>query len=371
MLSEKILPRLEYNVKLTEPVRLYNNLVSRVEILDIMSSHPSLEDRIANAHEHEYRQKNESSSEAAWKLVSNDIINEVSKKFMVLLQDYLDEETKTITDEEFVVWFENKAKDMLLDRKLYPFYKNEMIEFDLDAPMTIPEKSPITDENARKIIKYISDLKDMNKLDKIEDGSIRAQNIQLDGVVYSRKQLPSERFKAELNTLREQVKQIYIDIYSYVIGKFDAAQKEEYKNAYNVLFRARHIWVEHVFELLLHRDIVSINLLSATVGDEEDLQSLISWLREYNSHIAGIIKKIDWSFATGTYMDEEQLNEINAYVKTVYKVNPTVSEVDEMSAQMLDIIHTIEVLVSKIIDSAQHTIISMTIDVLEKEKALN
>lgn len=371
MLSEKILPRLKYNIKLKEPVRLYDNLETRIAVVDIKTSHPSLEDRIANARKHEYGQKNEGRSEAAWKLVSNDIIRKVSKTYIEILQDYIYEETKTITDEEFAVWFENKAKEMLIDMKLYPFYKGDVIEFDLEAPMSVPEKSPITDENARKIIKYISDLEVMNRLNEIEDGSIKARNIQLDGAVYSRKQLPYERFKAELNMLREQVKQIYMDIFSYTIDKCDAGQKEQYKKAYNVLFRARQIWIEYVIELLLHRDIVANNLLSATMSDKEDLQSLISWLREYNSHITGIIKKIDWSFAAGTCIDEAQLDEINEYVKKVYKVNPSVSEVDEMTAKMLGIIHTIEVLVSKIIDSAQRTIISITIDVLDKEKAVN
>ena len=76
----------------------------------------------------------------------------------------------------------------------------------------MPTESPLTESNARKIAEFSALLNDWSILNQVNLGQIEAREVLVDGKVYSKKKLPIESFRIELDILHEQVVNIYNDI---------------------------------------------------------------------------------------------------------------------------------------------------------------
>lgn len=97
------------------------------------------------------------------------------------------------------------------------------------------------------------------------------KEVQIDGRVYNRKNIPIEQFRIKLDIIHGEVVKIYSDIYAFVCSRCDEEKSRAYRNSFEALFYAQHIGSEMLPQLLEHRDKLLNELNQEKRRDQEIL----------------------------------------------------------------------------------------------------
>ena len=215
IIPNKDMPVLQYDEQLIKPIRTFE-IESRVKVEDVWSSHPSLEDRLDNARAQHCPATVSRNPIPAWSLIPDVILERVSTNYTSFIRKNVDGEISYISDEQLKEWMQKEVSENFMDDRLRPFFGKNIIQFDVDKEVEMPTESPLTESNARKIAEFSALLNDWSILNQVNLGQIEAREVLVDGKVYSKKKLPIESFRIELDILHEQVVNIYNDIYAYI-----------------------------------------------------------------------------------------------------------------------------------------------------------
>lgn len=314
IIPNKDMPVLQYDEQLIKPIRTFE-IESRVKVEDVWSSHPSLEDRLDNARAQHFPATVSGNPIPAWSLIPDVILERVSTNYTSFIRKNVDGEISYISDEQLKEWMQKEVSENFMDDRLRPFFGKNIIQFDVDKEVEIPIESPLTESNARKIAEFSALLNDWSILNQVNLGQIEAREVLVDGKVYSKKKLPIESFRIELDILHEQVVNIYNDIYAYIGSKCEEEQKAHFRLGFVAVFYARHIRNELLPSLFEHRDNLYNELSRVTRRDEDEYSQLCSYVRDYEAHLKKVVSELDLDWMAHTFISEEYINNLKEYTK--------------------------------------------------------
>lgn len=314
IIPNKDMPVLQYDEQLIKPIRTFE-IESRVKVEDVWSSHPSLEDRLDNARAQHCPVTVSGNPIPAWSLIPDVILERVSTNYTAFIRKNVDGEISYISDEQLKEWMQKEVSENFMDDSLRPFFGKNIIQFDVDKEVEMPTESPLTESNARKIAEFSALLNDWSILNQVNLGQIEAREVLVDGKVYSKKKLPIESFRIELDILHEQVVNIYNDIYAYIGSKCEEEQKAHFRLGFVAVFYARHIRNELLPSLFEHRDNLYNELSRVTRRDEDEYSQLCSYVRDYEAHLKKVVSELDLDWMAHTFISEEYINNLKEYTK--------------------------------------------------------
>lgn len=314
IIPNKDMPVLQYDEQLIKPIRTFE-IESRVKVEDVWSSHPSLEDRLDNARAQHCPATVSGNPIPAWSLIPDVILERVSTNYTSFIRKNVDGEISYISDEQLKEWIQKEVSENFMDDRLRPFFGKNIIQFDVDKEVEMPTESPLTESNARKIAEFSALLNDWSILNQVNLGQIEAREVLVDGKVYSKKKLPIESFRIELDILHEQVVNIYNDIYAYIGSKCEEEQKAHFRLGFVAVFYARHIRNELLPSLFEHRDNLYNELSRVTRRDEDEYSQLCSYVRDYEAHLKKVVSELDLDWMAHTFISEEYINNLKEYTK--------------------------------------------------------
>lgn len=314
IIPNKDMPVLQYDEQLIKPIRTFE-IESRVKVEDVWSSHPSLEDRLDNARTQHCPATVSGNPIPAWSLIPDVILERVSTNYTAFIRKNVDGEISYISDEQLKEWMQKEVSENFMDDRLRPFFGKNIIQFDVDKEVEMPTESPLTESNARKIAEFSALLNDWSILNQVNLGQIEAREVLVDGKVYSKKKLPIESFRIELDILHEQVVNIYNDIYAYIGSKCEEEQKAHFRLGFVAVFYARHIRNELLPSLFEHRDNLYNELSRVTRRDEDEYSQLCSYVRDYEAHLKKVVSELDLDWMAHTFISEEYINNLKEYTK--------------------------------------------------------
>lgn len=314
IIPNKDMPVLQYDEQLIKPIRTFE-IESRVKVEDVWASHPSLEDRLDNARAQHCPATVSGNPIPAWSLIPDVILERVSTNYTSFIRKNVDGEISYISDEQLKEWMQKEVSENFMDDRLRPFFGKNIIQFDVDKEVEMPTESPLTESNARKIAEFSALLNDWSILNQVNLGQIEAREVLVDGKVYSKKKLPIESFRIELDILHEQVVNIYNDIYAYIGSKCEEEQKAHFRLGFVAVFYARHIRNELLPSLFEHRDNLYNELSRVTRRDEDEYSQLCSYVRDYEAHLKKVVSELDLDWMAHTFISEEYINNLKEYTK--------------------------------------------------------
>ena len=314
IIPNKDMPVLQYDEQVIKPIRTFE-IESRVKVEDVWSSHPSLEDRLDNARAQHCPATVFGNPIPAWSLIPDVILERVSTNYTSFIRKNVDGEISYISDEQLKEWMQKEVSENFMDDRLRPFFGKNIIQFDVDKEVEMPTESPLTESNARKIAEFSALLNDWSILNQVNLGQIEAREVLVDCKVYSKKKLPIESFRIELDILHEQVVNIYNDIYAYIGSKCEEEQKAHFRLGFVAVFYARHIRNELLPSLFEHRDNLYNELSRVTRRDEDEYSQLCSYVRDYEAHLKKVVSELDLDWMAHTFISEEYINNLKEYTK--------------------------------------------------------
>lgn len=314
IIPNKDMPVLQYDEQLIKPIRTFE-IESRVKVEDVWSSHPSLEDRLDNARTQHCPATVSGNPIPSWSLIPDGILERVSTNYTAFIRKNVDGEISYISDEQLKEWMQKEVSENFMDDRLRPFFGKNIIQFDVDKEVEMPTESPLTESNARKIAEFSALLNDWSILNQVNLGQIEAREVLVDGKVYSKKKLPIESFRIELDILHEQVVNIYNDIYAYIGSKCEEEQKAHFRLGFVAVFYARHIRNELLPSLFEHRDNLYNELSRVTRRDEDEYSQLCTYVRDYEAHLKKVVSELDLDWMAHTFISEEYINNLKEYTK--------------------------------------------------------
>ncbi|WP_303874929.1 M48 family metalloprotease [Bacteroides acidifaciens] len=364
----KLIPNKEivpftFDCELSDRVRTHN-IESRVRVEDIWASHPSLEDRIANALAIKTPSTPATSPMASWTLIPQEISEKVSTLFTSIIRSNVQDTLSYISDEQFTEWASNEIKENFMDERLRPFFGDTIFEFDLEHIADTPLESPFTEENALKIAELIVRIEDWQLLNQVKNKEIDAKEVQLDGKVYNRKNIPFEKVKIELDIIHAKVVEIYSNIYAYVCSKCDEDKQKTYRSAFMALFYAQHIRRELLPSLFTYRDNLLNELNRATRRDEDEYKQLCSWVMDYEQHLKRVISELDLDWISATIDAEKYINNLKVYLNSEHNSRYQINT--DTITEMFNITDSLSNIQGAIYGIAIRTICDISTSVLDK-----
>lgn len=363
LIPDKDMPMLRYDVLLSKPVRTFD-IKPRVKVEDIWSSHPALEDRLANAQQQNCRVEIQGQTVAAWTLIPKSISEKVSDNYLALIRENAEQQISDISDTQLHDWTQQQINDHFMDDRFSPFFGNTIYQFDIDKATAVPSESPFTESNAYKVAELTTYINDWNVLNQVNDGSIEAQDIWVDGIIYNKKNLPLEKFRAALDTLHDEVVEIYSNIFAYIGSQCDEEQRKLFRRGFVATFYARHISNDLLPQLFTHRENLCEELNKVTRRDEDEYNQLCSYVREYETHLKQVISNIDFELIGDTFIDNEYANGLKEYIKEEHNPQSSI-DTDAINA-MFQLTDSLDNMAQAIDSRARRVIYNITKEIIDK-----
>lgn len=359
----KEIPDLTFDRELSEPVRTYN-VASRVKVEDIWSSHPSLEDRLTNAMAVNAPSDFAVKPESSWSVIPKGIAEKVSTLFTSVIRNNAQKALTYISDEQFSEWTSKEIKEHFMDERLRPFFGMRIFQFDLEHSDAVPSDSPFTEENALKIAELVSAMKDWTLLNQVKNKEINAKEVQIDGVVYKRKNIPFEELRIKLDIVHGEVVKIYSDIYSYVRNKCDENESRPYRSAFIALFYAQRIERELLPPLFAHSSNLLNELNKAKKRDDEEYKQVCAMAVDYEKHLKGVLSELDLDWIAAVIGAEEYIKGLKEYLSSEHNSASSI-DIDAIK-EMFSITESLSNIQESIYRIARRTICNITVNVLDK-----
>ncbi len=240
LLAEDESLRLSNTDILTAPIGAGTSFPSRIKVVDGWNTHPTVEERIANA---KLQKSNQSvvDTASAGELISNEITNSVGlsrQKDIVsnLNLQYGWNSVKPMAIDDFRIWLPNSFRKHRIPNYIYPFLNNTIVAFEIPADEDLEKEeivSPFTDENRSMLLEFAQANRDWDTL-----GSIHQSNddvhLNYNGKENMELSAAIEEQKAYISSFNPLLQDLDIKIFKYLWKSTD--NKNRLRNVYWLLF---------------------------------------------------------------------------------------------------------------------------------------
>lgn len=274
---------LTYELKLSKPYSSLN-AQSRVEIKDIWSSHPSTNERIANARVCE-KKEGLKTLEPAWNMIPESIRKSVSDQLYAVIRANVQDGTLVkISDDRFAKLVDDYFKDNYIHDSMRPYFSRQVIPFDLDKVNSGSAiDNPFNDDNSALLNQYEMALSDLATIKEFSQGRYEVNRINVDGKIYTRNNPPIEEQNAYIEKLKLKASEIDISVYQYILNNSNEKDRPLLAWLYNVLFYSQFMMTEALPHLLHGREYFYQKLQGGI--DDWDMVDIRNGLNSYFSDI--------------------------------------------------------------------------------------
>ncbi|MBR1688150.1 MAG: M48 family metalloprotease [Prevotella sp.] len=216
---------MSYDQPATVPL-LKSYCPSRLSIEYAYDTHPSAEDRIANARNLHFQGIGHDRPRPAWSLIPDALRERVSQRALQLMADDCETDGQplvTLTPEAFKQWAAETVEREFIPDAMLPYFNRQLATIDLATTEPSPAASPFRPEHERIISELLTAYGDLELMQSIADGETAVERVSYEGRAYDISQLPIEAHTQYQRQLYEQVEQIDNDVYRYLLSHTDDA----------------------------------------------------------------------------------------------------------------------------------------------------
>lgn len=266
---------------------------SKVQVEDIWRTHPTTQDRIANA-QLIGTIKSPNCSDA-WSLLPEAVQDKVSRHLLQLVSGTR-KDVQTITAEDFKHFVSEIVKQRFFREDLVTFFQRDILPFDasqLDVSTTIA--SPFNEANRTLIRQYNALVQDYQTLLAVHEKRIDAQEVKYDGVIYNRKNVPLAQLRQEYDVLVQKVVEIDKAVYVFLYQNSSADKQQHLTALYNALGYTRYMQNTSLPELQQKREAFIAELNQVTRRDEAEFDELLYQIQRFGTYAKQFIAKLDYA----------------------------------------------------------------------------
>ncbi len=220
---------------ITEPVGDEALFPSRISIIDGWNTHPSLNERIANA-QLLAKDGEGINTDSAAALIETSVLDKVGLKHQMRLATNLSHTiywTQGLEHDDFTLWASKQHAEHRLPHFIFPFINKRVVSFQFPSEDDITsedEEYPFTNENRNLILEYNSAIKDWQILSGIKSKEYDVTMFLYNGKLYNDANEPLALEKAYLDPLFDRWKELDVKIFKYLLrqAKDEAFLKTTY-----------------------------------------------------------------------------------------------------------------------------------------------
>ncbi|MBD5339062.1 MAG: DUF2167 domain-containing protein [Bacteroides sp.] len=259
----------------------------RVDIKNPWLSHPELSDRIDNI-------KRCSSSDngvdtrSALELIPENLLRRMSE---VVYCNINVSSAKKYSEDEYVPLMLKNLDEHTYPLRLRPFFSRRLSTIDLstiDNNVLVKAESEIfTQENAELFSRYMQALEDFQIMAACKEGHTTETQLQYDGVVYSRKNIPLEQQEKYVRSMDGEVKRWDREIAVFAISKSD--DPDRIIKAYNDIYYS-YSKIDYLRNHFLPQQAeLAKQLGSGGQKSDEEFQSIVVALTNYKTTLLRLL----------------------------------------------------------------------------------
>src|SRR5574344_21916 len=233
----------DYTTDAAEPLGYYKVKDSRVKIEEVWDTHPSTEDRVAQAKRLDIK-KDEAAPEDSWPLVSEELKKQVG--YLVLSNQLegqegeLRIESKDISD--FVAYAESSIREHYVPERLAPYFGRPVLNFEIDEAAADKSHydSPFERERLECALQFFTAVNDYEALESVLSGEKSARSISYQG-----REIPSGQLgdaaRSQLDyidSFTDKIREIDRDVFRYLYEREE--DKEAVKKQYSILLHTEY-----------------------------------------------------------------------------------------------------------------------------------
>lgn len=289
---------------------------SKVKVDNMWSSHPSTEDRLANA-DRSPASDLRTSPAPAWSLISDAVRDKVSSNLIRLYKEAYPE-IETLAEDGVRAYIQNYLANCMPE-KMRPFFDRDILLFDIeeatDALSANPEMdiNPFTDENLATLEEYRTAIRDYETLRAVMSGQIEAKEIMYQGESYSKHALPLKRHEEYLNELVERVRAIDRTMCMYVMRVVPPSTIGAILDMYVAIFYAND-FNRKCSEIMVAKENLIAELNLPIRRNEEEYNLLVGEVNSFDRRLNKLIEENCSGKYMSVVLDEEHIKQINDYL---------------------------------------------------------
>lgn len=279
---------LDETVTATSP--LVKTVPSRVKVENPWISHPEIGERVENIGLLSYVSVSTSAGNAE-SLVPQGVYDNVSRD-LYANAGFIN--VPVCNDEEYRSLLKEAIGERSFPRTMRPFFNRNFFKFDLDAAKNEPlfsEEEIFSDSNVRRLEKFSRAVADYQILMMFQNGQIKQKEIQYDGKVYNRKNLPIREQVQLLNEMEPRVASIDKALFRLALSK--ASDKLLIMKAYDDIFYSQAV-INHLGENIIpERDAVAASIGNKRKTDHETFERIQITLRNFQTEIIKLLNGME------------------------------------------------------------------------------
>lgn len=286
------MPTVTAAMSLTSPFQQADSS-SKVQVEDIWRTHPTTQDRIANALQIGITKSPDYSD--AWSLLPDAVRDKVSQHLLQLISD-TKKDVQTITTDEFKHFVSDIVKQRFFREDTVTFFHRDILPFDtsqVDVSTTIA--SPFNEANRTLIRQYNALVQDYQTLLAVHEKRIDAQEVKYDGVIYNRKNVPLAQLRQEYDVLVQKIADIDKSIYVFLYQNSSADRQQHLTALYNALGYTRYMQNTLLPELQQKREAFIAELNQVTRRDEAEFDELLYQIQRFGTYAKQFIVNLDYA----------------------------------------------------------------------------
>lgn len=353
-LKDNIGYNVDYHTTLEKPLSDVEN-ISKLELKDIWSSHPSTKDRITNIIAASQQYVGDINMAESVSIIPAELRPAVGRWFISARTNEMKE--IVVTDvSEFANWAISELDSKYITKDLQPYLNRNICPFDIEEAdkLELQEESPFTTQNAEVLLEYEAALSDNSAMHQIASGNTSVKEFRYDGILYKAKKAPIKVHDEYLKSLGYKAQSIDMAIFKCL----DSCVKPHMKIrwAYSSLMYSQ--WALHHVGLLQEKQQGLINRMNSThTADENDISTFSLEINNLERNLKQIITEVLDYERLSVFMKKEDMDSLHQWATVNH--NPMSSINVDSANEMVHLAQYISDIVSHLSNIARNQIIEV------------
>ncbi|EQB90879.1 M48 family metalloprotease [Elizabethkingia anophelis] len=290
--------------------------LSKLEIEDKWSSHPSIKDRVLAIEKENIPSVNVNNNLAKTLLINFDNYAEALTNKLYSING-MDKKAEKISAESFLELFQKEHQNYSFPKMFNDYYTNHnpiAINInDVDTRINTSVEDLFSDKKVALVYEKMALEKDINTLKSIVDKSIKVKLFDYDGQKYERKEAENfiPRLEGRLKEISESIKENDQSVYQYFYTKAsEKNRQDQYTHSYKYLLTAEEQFEQYIKSL--NEFLPFIHFMSQTL-EVDVIKVHCSKLLEVQKTFKEEIRKLKEESVFNKYIEDKDLEALTKF----------------------------------------------------------